>query len=61
MLVKVVRNDGIRKCGFPVYGKLPVGGCSVDGDVEEIKLKTTPVMLHYHHITSMVFSTAVDH
>ena len=37
-VVRVVRNDGVYKCGFPVYGRFPVSGCSVDGDVEEIYL-----------------------
>jgi len=34
----VVWDDGICKCGFPVYGKFPVSGCSVDGNVEEVEL-----------------------
>ena len=35
-MVRVVRDDGISKCGFSVYGIFPVRGCSVDGNVEEI-------------------------
>jgi len=26
----------VSKCWFPVYGKFPVSGCSVDGNVEEV-------------------------
>ena len=37
-VVRVVKNDGICKCGFSVYGKIPIRGCSVDGDVKEIYL-----------------------
>jgi hypothetical protein len=37
-VVRVVRIDGICKCGFPVCGEFPISGCSVDGDVEEVYL-----------------------
>jgi hypothetical protein len=44
-VVGVVCDDGISECGLPVYGKFPVCGCSVYGNVKEVQLAVFLVRL----------------